>query len=61
MRLQGGSRCPLYPIVAILPWLFISNYTMELITGDAVLITGRFVHCVGKFVGFQTDVARTRS
>jgi hypothetical protein len=34
---------------------------MELITGDAMLITGRFVHCVGKFVGFQTNVVQMRS
>jgi hypothetical protein len=26
---------------------------MELITGNAVLITGRFIHCAGKFVGFH--------
>jgi hypothetical protein len=34
---------------------------MELMTGNAMLITGGFVHCVGKFVGFQTDVAQTWS
>jgi hypothetical protein len=30
---------------------------MELITGNAVIITGGFIHCPGKFVSFQTDVA----
>jgi hypothetical protein len=35
---------------------------MELVTGfNAMLTTGRFLHCAGKFVGFQTDVAQTWS
>jgi hypothetical protein len=61
MRLQGGSMCPLYPIVAIFPCLFIINYTMELVTGDDMLINGGYVHCAGKFVNFQTDAAQTWS
>jgi hypothetical protein len=28
---------------------------MEFIAGNAVLITGGFIHCAGKFIGFQTD------
>jgi hypothetical protein len=28
---------------------------MELMTGNAMLITGGFVHCVGKFVGFLSQ------
>jgi hypothetical protein len=34
---------------------------MELVTGDAMLINGGYVHCAGKFVSFQTDVAQTWS
>jgi hypothetical protein len=29
---------------------------MELIMGNTLLITGGFIHCAGKFIGFQTDV-----
>ena len=61
MRLQEGSRRPLYPLICQNSMPLNSIYTKEFVTGDAVLITGGFVHCAGNFVGFQTDAARTRS
>jgi hypothetical protein len=57
MRLQEGSKASLVPLNCQISMPF-NQHIYNGIHRNAVLITGRFIHCVGKFIGFQTDAAR---